>query len=126
MKYGFEWTPGLALLGVALVLPLVPSFALIALVVVALAAVAALAALAGVMLAMPYLLVRSLRRRRADRRRSREGSVPIASVITRTGRAASQQRLASQAGVLADARAPRVREPRCIAHPPRARKVVER
>jgi hypothetical protein len=51
VKYGFEWTPGLVLLGAVLVLPLVPHFALIGLVVVALAAVAALVALAGAILA---------------------------------------------------------------------------
>jgi Flp pilus assembly protein protease CpaA len=64
-----------------LVLPLVPSFALIGLVVVALAAVAALVALAGAVLAMPYLLVRSLRRRLAERHQSTEGSVPMATAI---------------------------------------------
>jgi hypothetical protein len=68
MSYGFEWMPGLVLLGTVLVLVLVPSFALIGLVVVALAAVVALVALAGAMLAMPYLLVRFLRRRLAERR----------------------------------------------------------
>ena len=70
MKYGFEWTPGLVLLGAVLVLPLVPSFALIGLLVVALAAVAALVALAGAVLAMPYLLVGSLYRRLAERHQS--------------------------------------------------------
>ena len=66
--YGFEWTPGLAFLGTLLVLLIVPHFALIALLVVALAAVAALLALAAAVLAMPYLLVRSLRRRRLTER----------------------------------------------------------
>jgi uncharacterized membrane protein YjgN (DUF898 family) len=69
--YGFEWTPGLAFLGALLVLLIVPHFALIALLVVALAAVAALLALAAAVLAMPYLLVRSLRRRLAERLRLR-------------------------------------------------------
>jgi hypothetical protein len=81
VKYGFEGTPGVFLLGTVLVLPLVPSFALIGLVVVALAAVAALVALAGAVLAMPYLLVRSLRRRRAERHGSTEGSAPMAPAI---------------------------------------------
>jgi hypothetical protein len=81
VKYGFEWTPGLVLLGTLLVLPLVPSFALIGLVVVALAAVAALVALVGAILATPYLLVRTLRRRVAERHRSTEGSVPMATAI---------------------------------------------
>jgi hypothetical protein len=79
--YRFEWMPGLVLLGMVLVLPLAPSFALIGLVVVALAAVAALVALAGAVLAMPYLLVRSLRRRLAERHQATEGSVPIATAI---------------------------------------------
>ena len=50
-----------------LLLLFVPGLALIALVVVALAAVAALVALAGAVLATPYLLVRTVRRRLAER-----------------------------------------------------------
>jgi hypothetical protein len=90
VKYGFEWTPGLVLLGTVLVFPLVPSFALIALVVVALAAVAALVALAGAILVMPYLLVRSVRRRLAERHRSTEASVPIATAIARAAGATNR------------------------------------
>ena len=67
MSYGFEWIPGPVVLGIALLLLVVPSFALIGLVVMALAAVAALVALAGAILAIPYLLVRSLRRRVSER-----------------------------------------------------------
>jgi hypothetical protein len=63
VTYAFEWIPGPVFLGIVLLLLVVPSFALIGLVVMALAAVAALVALAGAILAMPYLLVRSLRRR---------------------------------------------------------------
>ena len=70
MSYAVEWN-GVAFLGPALVLLIVPHFALIALLVVALAAVAALFALAAAVLAMPYLLVRSLRRRLAERLRLR-------------------------------------------------------
>jgi positive regulator of sigma E activity len=81
MSYGFEWIPGLVLLGTALVLLIVPSFALIALAVVALAAIAALVALAGAILATPYLLARALRRRLAGRHQSTQGSVPIATAI---------------------------------------------
>ena len=81
MKYGIQWTPGLVLLGTVIVLPLVPGFALIGLVVVALIAVAALVALAGAVLAMPYLLVRSVRRRLAERHQQAEGAVPIAAAI---------------------------------------------
>jgi hypothetical protein len=55
----------------------------------------ALVALAGAMLAMPYLLVRSLRRRRAGRRQSTEGSVPIASLTAQTGRATQQSGVAA-------------------------------
>jgi hypothetical protein len=91
VSYRFVWIRGLVLLGVVLVLLIVPPFALIALAVVALAAVLALAAL-------PYLLVRSLRRGRAERRRSRDGSVPIASVSARSGRAAPR----SSVGALAE------------------------
>ena len=81
MKYGFEWTPGLVLVGLVLVLPLVPSFALIGVVVVAFAALAALVALAGAVLATPYLLVRTVRRRLEERHQSTEGPVPMATAI---------------------------------------------
>ena len=90
MKYGIEWTPGIVLLGAVIVFPLVPSFALIALVVVALAAVAALVALAGAVLAMPYLLVRSLRRRLAERHRSTKGSGPVAAAIAQAATALAE------------------------------------
>jgi hypothetical protein len=88
--YGFEWTPGLVPLGTVLVLLIVPSFALIGLVVVALAAVAALVALAGAVLAMPYLLVSSLRRRLAERHRSTEGSAPIGTAIAQAAGATNR------------------------------------
>jgi hypothetical protein len=88
--YGFEWSPGLVLLGVVLVLPFVPGLALIALVVVALAVVAALIALAGAILATPYLLVRTVRRRLAERHRSTEGSVPIATATARAAGATNR------------------------------------
>lgn len=81
MRYGIEWLPGTVLLGAVVVLPLVPAFALIGLVVVALAAVAALVALAGAILATPYLLVRSLRRRLAEEHQPTEGSAPIATTV---------------------------------------------
>jgi positive regulator of sigma E activity len=81
VKYGIEWMPGVGLLGAALVLLIVPSFALIALAVVALAAVAALVALAGAILAAPYLLARTVRRRLAERHESTEGPVPIATAV---------------------------------------------
>jgi hypothetical protein len=97
VSYALEWSAGPALPGTVLLRLIVPSFALIGLVVVALAAVAALVALAGAMLAMPYLLVRSLRRRRAQRRQSTEGSVPIASLIAQTGRATQQSGLTALA-----------------------------
>jgi hypothetical protein len=74
VTYAFEWIPGPVVLGIALLLLVVPSFALIGLVVMALAAVAALVALAGAILAMPYMLVRSVRRRvpeRASRAKAR-------------------------------------------------------
>jgi hypothetical protein len=80
MSYGFEWMPAVVLLG-ALVLLIVPAFALIGIAVVALAAVAALVALAGAIVASPYLLARTVRRRLADRHQSTQGSVPIATAI---------------------------------------------
>ena len=85
MRYGFEWTPGIFVLGLVVVLPLAPGFAMIALVVVALAAVAALVALAAAVVATPYLLVRTVRRRLAERNQSTEGSVPMATAIALAG-----------------------------------------
>jgi hypothetical protein len=83
VRYGVEWIPGTVLLLAVVVLPLVPAFALIGLVVVVLAAVAAVAALAAAILATPYLLVRSVHRRLAERHRSTGGSGPVATAIAR-------------------------------------------
>ena len=82
MSYGFEWMPVVVLVG-AFVLLMVPAFALIGLVVVALAAVAAVAVLAGAIVASPFLLARSLRRRLAERQ-STGGSLPIATAIAQS------------------------------------------
>jgi hypothetical protein len=90
MSYRSEWMPGVVLLGTVLIPLIVPSFALIGLAVVALAAVAAFVALAGAILATPYLLVRSLRRRLAERHQSREGSVPMATAIAQTAGATNR------------------------------------
>jgi len=98
MKYGFEWAPGFVFLGMVLVLLIVPPFALIGLVVVALGAVAALVALAGAILATPYLLVRSLRRRLAERHQSTEGPVPIAAAIAQAASATNRSGLTALAG----------------------------
>ena len=87
MRYWFEWTPGIILLGAVVVLPLAPGFAMIGVLVVALIAVAALVALAGAILATPYLVVRSVRRRLAERHESTEGSVPIATAVAHAARA---------------------------------------
>jgi hypothetical protein len=88
MRYGFEWTPGIFVLGLVVVLPLAPGFAMIGLVVVALVAVAALVALTGAVLAAPYLLVRTVRRRLAEQNRSTEGSgahpLPAAKSVVAT------------------------------------------
>ena len=65
MRYGVEWTPGLVAAGLVVILPLAPPFALIAVMLLALGALAALVALTAAMLAIPYLLVRNLRRRLA-------------------------------------------------------------
>ena len=90
MSYSVEWVPGLVVVGLVLVVLIVPPFALIGLVVVALAAVAALVALAGAVLATPYLLVRALRRRLAERHQSTEGSAPIAAAIAQAAGAANR------------------------------------
>jgi membrane protein implicated in regulation of membrane protease activity len=80
MSYGLEWMPAVVLVG-ALVVLMVPAFAVIGLAVVALAAVAALVALAGAIVASPYLLARTIRRRLAERHQSTQGSLPIATAI---------------------------------------------
>jgi hypothetical protein len=80
MKYGFEWTPGIVPWGMLLILPLAPPCALIAVAIVAVAALAAVVALAGVVLASPYLLIRSLRRHFMEPRPSPESSVAIVGV----------------------------------------------
>jgi membrane protein implicated in regulation of membrane protease activity len=73
MSYAVEWMGGgvVAVFGIVLFLLIVPEFAAIAVVVatiavlvVALAALLVLVALAAAALASPYLLVRSVRRRR--------------------------------------------------------------
>ena len=88
MKYGIEWMPGIFLLGMVVVFPLVPAFALIGLLVVAVIAVAALVALAGAVLATPYLVGRTVRRRLAERHASTEGSgahpLPAAESVVAT------------------------------------------
>jgi hypothetical protein len=80
MSYGFEWMPAVVLVG-AFVLLIVPAFALIGLAVLALAALAALVALAGTIIASPYLLARTLRRRLAERHQATQGSARIATAI---------------------------------------------
>jgi hypothetical protein len=72
MTYAVEWIWGVVVSGMVLLLLLVPEFAVIAVAVatiavllVALAALAGLVALAAAALASPYLLVRTLRRRRS-------------------------------------------------------------
>jgi hypothetical protein len=75
MSYAVEWMGGAVVSGIVLFLLIVPEFAAVAVVVatigvivVALAALVGLAALAAAALASPYLLVRTVRRRLAQRR----------------------------------------------------------
>jgi hypothetical protein len=75
MSYAFEWMGGVVVFGIVLLLLIVPEFAVVAVVVatsavlvVALAAFVGLVALTAAVLASPYLLARSVRRRRAQRR----------------------------------------------------------
>jgi positive regulator of sigma E activity len=82
--YGLDWIPGGVLLGAVLLLLIVPPFALIALAVVALVAVAALVALAGAVLAMPFLLVRTVRRRLAERHIRQPQPRPAAKSVVAT------------------------------------------
>jgi hypothetical protein len=80
MSYGLEWLPAVVLVG-AFVALMVPAFALIGLAVVVLVALAALLALAGAIVASPYLLARSLRRRLAERHEPAQGAVHTATAI---------------------------------------------
>jgi hypothetical protein len=82
VRYGFEWTPGLILLGGVVVFPLVPSLALIVLAVLALVAVTALVVIAGAVLASPYLIARGVRRHLAERGRPTERVAPLASAMS--------------------------------------------
>jgi membrane protein implicated in regulation of membrane protease activity len=81
MSYSVEWIPGIGVVWAVLLLLIVPEFAVIAVLVLALGALVALVALAAAALVSPYLLVRSLRRRRAQpttRRRTRRIESPSA------------------------------------------------
>jgi membrane protein implicated in regulation of membrane protease activity len=77
MSYAVEWMPASVVSGIVLLLLIVPEFgaiavvvATIAVLVVALAALVALVALAAAALASPYLVVRSVRRRRLAQRKN--------------------------------------------------------
>jgi hypothetical protein len=93
VSYAVEWTAAPVLLG-AVVLLLIGPVALIAVTVLALAALATLVALAGALLALPYLLARSLGRRLAERRQSTEVTEPIGTAIARAGSATWQSGVA--------------------------------
>src|SRR3954452_1103428 len=92
MSYGVEWMGGAVVSGIVLLLLIVPEFAAIAVVVaalgvlvVALTALVGLVALAAAALASPYLLVRTVRRRLAQRRTRRIHSpsgIPTRSTAT--------------------------------------------
>src|SRR3954453_6591605 len=78
MSYGVEWMGGAVVSGIVLLLLIVPEFSAIAVVVAALGVlVGALPALVGIValaaaaLASPYLLVRTARRRLAQRKTRR-------------------------------------------------------
>ena len=110
-SYAVEWIPGPILLAVLLPLLIVPSFALIALALVALVAFAGLLALAWAMLVLPYVLARSLRRRLAERHRSRKdrraGETSKAPAPRRSG-------LAEPVALLAEAQQPRAAGARLV------------
>jgi hypothetical protein len=76
-SYGLDWIPGTAVLGGVLLLLIVPPFALIAVALLAVVAVAALIALTGAILASPYLIVRTVRRRLAERHDEAEAAAEV-------------------------------------------------
>jgi hypothetical protein len=90
MSYRFEWISLPVVLGAVLIPLIVPSFALIGLLVVALAAVAAVVALAGAILATPYLLVRAVHRRLAERHQATKSSVPVTAAIAHAASATNR------------------------------------
>jgi hypothetical protein len=94
MTYGLEWIPGVAFVWTVVVFLVVPPFALIGLMVVATGALAALVALAGAVLATPYLLVRFLHRRLAERRHPTERAAAIASAFAQPARATNRSGVA--------------------------------
>jgi hypothetical protein len=92
-SYGLDWIPGTAVLGGILLLLIVPPFALIAVTLLAVVVVAALVALVAAILASPYLIVRTVRRRLAERHELPEASEaaevrPIAAPVLELNRAA--------------------------------------
>jgi hypothetical protein len=89
MNYRIEWTAGPLFLGAVLLPFIAPPFAMVLVLLVALAALAAVVALAGAVVASPYLLVRSVRRHRADR--------PAAHPAAQTGQAAQRPGIAALA-----------------------------
>jgi membrane protein implicated in regulation of membrane protease activity len=87
VSYRFEWIAA-PVVFVPVFLLLIGPVAVIVLVVVATVALAAVVALAGAVLALPYLLVRSLRRHLAERHHStKEGTGLFGTAIAQAGRA---------------------------------------
>jgi hypothetical protein len=76
---------------VLLALMLCGPFVLLVTLVVALVAATVLVAFAGTVLVTPYVLARSLHRRVAKRRQSKEGPVPVATVIAETEKATKRE-----------------------------------
>jgi membrane protein implicated in regulation of membrane protease activity len=97
VNYVLEWIPAGVVLGTVLLLLIVPEFALIALLVVASVAFAALIVLAAAIVSIPYLLVRTLRRRRAERRRRVKRSARIGTALQRPTTAIRREGLATLA-----------------------------
>lgn len=76
--YGVEWMPGLALVGLVVLLCL-PYLALFWLLVLLVVVAVALVALARAAIAAPHLLARSLRRRRQTRAGARQRDAGLAA-----------------------------------------------
>jgi hypothetical protein len=92
MNYRLEWIGGVVVFGTVLLLLIVPEFAVIAVLVVALAALVAIVALIAAVLVSPYLLVRGVRRRLAQRTtRRRTGWIHLPSAILGVARSLRRQ-----------------------------------
>ena len=98
MSYAIGWMGGVVFFGIVLLFLIVPWFAAIAVVVATIVVLVGLVALVATALASPYLLVRSVRRRR---RPTKSTMAPLAARDPGAGRPPDRLRVAGRAHVTA-------------------------